>query len=197
LAATEDITSDQIIGREIFIYSGTSANQASQCTAYDSATKIATVSPAWYDDDLATMGYMIVENYTPLTPAPLWDYESVSDQTAAMTPTNWVPMGDSDWGEFILYPAPYRNGAIPWGLKERYYANLLTLDLAGTLMSTLYHKWRNVWVQGVFSKALSDLDDNRATQETGVYWNMLRQMVSREKYGNEISELQCRVGDYD
>lgn len=197
LAADEDIGESNIIGREIFIYAGTGINQARQVTAYDTSTKVATISPVWTTQPVANDSYLIVDIYYDLTAAPIWQYAKAQDQTDYGQPRNYSPIGDTDWGEYVLYPVPYRTTGVPWGLKLRYFANLLTLDLAGTMLSTLYYKWRTLWVQGVYAKALEDIDDNRASAEMTKYRAMISQMVSRETYGHGITDMQCQVEDYD
>lgn len=196
LASTEDVGTSDIIGREIFIYSGTAINQARQCTAYDTTTKVATVSPQWTTQPVANDCYMIVDTYTKLVPVPLWDVDAQTDQSADI-PAFFAPKGDSDYGEFMVYPPPYRESGIPWGMKMRYYADLTVVDLSGTLISTLYNRWRTLWVQGVYAKALQWSDDSRAPQEMSTYWNMVRQTVMQEKYGNRLQEMGSTILGYD
>ena len=80
LAATEDISSDAIIGRYILITSGTGASSSSQCTAYNSTTKVATVTPNFTTAPAASSGYMVVTDYYPLTQTPAWISIGWSDQ---------------------------------------------------------------------------------------------------------------------
>lgn len=194
LAADEDINSGDIIGKEIFVYSGTGINQASQVLSYSTTTKIATVATAWTTQPVSGDGYIIVDRYTPLTNLPIWDYDSTSYPTEQGTPTHFFEAGNS---EYLVYPVPYRTGSIPFGIKLRYYANLLTLDLAGTLMSTLYQRWEGVWVQGIFAKALQNMDDSRAIQEQATYMNLLKSMVAREKTAINESAMRATIVDYD
>jgi hypothetical protein len=196
LATKENIGMD-IIGKLIFVYDGAAINQAGQCFSYSPLTKVAGISPGWVTLPDPGDLYLIIDRYIDLVSVPVWDFERVGYQTETNAPTHFSPIGDTGWGEFLLYPTPYRATGVPWGLKYRYFANLLTLDLASPMLATLYYKWRNVWIQGVFSKALEDMDDNRAPAEMTKYRGMINQMVSREKYGNQIADMQIRVGDYE
>ena len=112
-------------------------------------------------------------------------------------PESWMPIGDDDNGEFLLLPLPYRNetGKV-YVLKQRYYADLMEIDLTGTLMGTLYKRWRNIWIQGVCAKALQDNDDTRAVAEGSKYNAMARLMVSQETYGSDLQNLQITIEDY-
>jgi hypothetical protein len=197
LALDEDITTGDIIGKEIVITSGTGLNSYSQVTAYDTATVSATVSPAWATTPVSGDGYMIIDTYTPLIRKPIWELDQNTYPSVQGEPEFSFETGDADYGEFYLYPTPYRSDAVPYVIKQRYYANLLTLDLAGTLMSTLYQRWESVWVQGVYAKALEDMDDNRAIAEKTAYVNMVRNLFGRERYGLEQSDMRCYVRDYD
>jgi len=177
LAAAEDAT--DVAGKEIFIYAGTGINQISFCTAYDTSTKIATILTVATALD-NTSKYLILDASYPLDWMPRWHYDSIVSAGTKGTPLSFASESDVDYDEFILYPSPYRASAIPWGLRQRYYANLLTLDLAGDLMEIIYQEWRGLFVQGVFFKALQDMDDDRAEAEKGVYLNMLNAVIARE-----------------
>lgn len=196
LAADEDITEGDITGKEIVITSGTGANSFSQVTNYDSSTKIATVSPAWATNPSTDSVYMVIDEYAPLQQKPIWELDESTYPTVQGPPDYFFPTGDSDYGEFYLYPTPYRSDEVSYVIKQRYYANLLTLDLAGTLLSTLYQRWQSIWIQGIFAKALEDMDDSRAIPEKTTYANMVKGLFSRERYGLDLNNLNSTVKDY-
>lgn len=197
LAAAEDVSENDIIGKEILLYSGTGSPDARQVIAYDADTKVATVHADWTVDPDGTTHYMIIDRYPPLIQAPLWDYYKEEYATIRDIPTHYCPADDEAYGRFYLFPVPYRASGIPFGIKMSYFADLVTLDLAGDLISSLYRKWRNIWVQGIKAKALEDIDDDRAENELARYFSNIRALVSRDAYGNELTNLQCRVEDYD
>jgi hypothetical protein len=197
LQADEDITEGTITGKEIVITSGTGLNSFSQVTNYEPSTVTASVSPPFATMPVSGDGYMIIDQYTPLTKKPIWDYDKSNYPTMQGLPENFFEVGGADYGEFYLYPAPYRSDEIPYVIKQRYYANLMTLDLAGTLMSTLYQRWQALWIQGIYAKALEDMDDSRAQTEKQGYFNLLKTMFGRERYGLDLSSLNCVVQDFD
>jgi hypothetical protein len=192
LASDEDISEDFILGKYVLVTSGTGASSCSQVTAYSTSTKIATVTPDFETAPAASSGYMVVDSYYDLSQEPIWDLDKNLTPTLRGQPTHYLPIGDADDGEFILYPAPDK----VYGLQMRYYTDIMNVDLASTLMTTLYQKWENVWIQGVYVKALQDIDDNRYQFERQVYLGMLNDLVMREQYGMDLSNITIRVTDY-
>lgn len=194
LAADEDVSTD-IIGRKILITDGVAAGSMSQCVAYDDVTKIATVSPNFASTPGAD-GYMIITNHDYLTESPVWDVDKLTHPTIQGPPTHYSLLGDSDNGEISLYPVPYTSDDDVFGLELRYYADLQELDLAGSLITTLYKKYRNVFTSGLKWRAFADDDDNRADKEFNNYQSRLNEMVSRETVGLDVDNLQMTVEDY-
>jgi len=195
LAADFSSTEGNLLGKEIFIYSGTGVGSLSQVTAYNDTTKVATVTPDFNTAPDGTSKYLIIERYNKLAQTPLWNYQE-NTKVSRGEPDSYYLKGDADYGELILAPAPYRSSAIPWGMQCKYYANLMTLDLASTLISTLYQRWRNVWIQGVKARQLENDDNRKAPTEDQKYRVMLQQLIGRETYGADLSNLQCTVSDY-
>src|SRR3990172_866822 len=118
LAAAEGIVENAILGRYILITSETGVGSCSQCTAYDTTTKIATVSPNFTTAPAVNSDYMVVDAYYPLTQIPAWDVDMERNVTDKGRPAFYIPIGDADYGEILLYPTP---DAI-YGLPMRYYA---------------------------------------------------------------------------
>lgn len=192
LASDEDISEDFILGKYVLVTSGTGASSCSQVTAYSTSTKIATVTPNFETAPAASSGYMVVDSYYDLSQEPIWDLDKNLTPTLRGQPTHYLPIGDADDGEFILYPAPDK----VYGLQMRYYADLTRLDLASATITTLYRRFRNVWIQGVYVRALEDKSDDRAMNERAKYEYMLQQMKMRERFGADLSNLQMTVSDY-
>lgn len=200
VAASSTYSELDILGKEIFIYSGTGASSLSvnnlrQITAYNSTTKVATVDSAWDTNPDSTSKYMIVDIYYPLTQKPIERLDDSNHPTIIGRPTHYCPIGDVDNGEFYLYDTPYHSDA-PFGIKQRYYADLTRVDLASTLIATLYRRWRSLFIQGVFAKALQNDNDARADKQTKKYERHLALLVARETYGMDLSNMRVRVNDY-
>ena len=187
LASTDPSTSD-IAGKEIVITSGTGVNQVSQIYSYDTTTKIASIYPAWTTPPVSGSTYLIVDKYDNLLESPVWDYDK-EPALRREKPKMYYPIGDSDDGQFLIAQVPDKVYAI----KIRYYADLTRLDLAGTLMSTLYRRWQNIWVSGIWAKALEHQDDENAPAVKDMYNKKIQELTMREGYGLDLSNLQIRI----
>lgn len=190
LSASEP-TSD-VVGREIFIYSGTGIGSISQCYSYDASTKIALVSPAWETNPAASSGYMIVTEYTPIREAPAWRMDELRFPTAIQKPSTFHPVGDEDFGEFIFDTVPDTT----YGVRMRYYANLMSLDLSSTALATFLSGFESVFSKGIFAKALKRKDDDRWLAADADYRKTLVDTCNDGKYGSDISDMQSQVKDY-
>lgn len=189
LAAAEDVTEDFMLGKQTIVTSGTGKNSCSQCTAYNTASKIATVTPNFAVAPASGSGYMAVDTYYPLKQKPVWELDELNFPTDSGRPEVFMPIGDTDDGEFILYPVPDE----VYGMQMRYYADIMEVDLASTLMGTLYKKWESLWVQGIFVKALAGKNDKRYIEESRKYEYMLNGLAADARYGNDLSNLQMRI----
>jgi hypothetical protein len=188
LASAETETSD-VNGKEIVITGGTGVNQISQIYTYNATTKIASVYPNWTTTPDSTSTYLIVDQYNELKEHPVWEYDRESYKYRKEKPVAYYPIGDSDDGEFLLVQAPDEAYAV----QIRYYADLTRLDLTGTLMSTLYRRWQNIWVTGIWAKALEHQDDENAATIKDAYNKKIQELTMREGYGLDLSNLQIRV----
>lgn len=179
-----------IVSKHVLVTAGTGVGSISQITAFNISTLVATVSPNFGTAPANGSTYMIIDATYPLKEKPIWE---IKDNYSRGIPEFYYPLGDSDYGEFILDPTPYSSDSHVYGLRMRYYTNLMTLDLAGTLMITLYQRWRNVWIQGVCAKALDELNDTKANRALKEYRFALQQVVARDAYGLDMSNLQPTV----
>lgn len=183
------------VGSQILVTAGTGVGSMSQCTAFNTSTLVASVNPNFYTAPVNGSSYTVVDKFYPLDEKPIYELRSNED-TQRGVPLYYYPIGDADYGEFELYPVPYNTDGHVFGLRMNYYTNLMTLDLASTLMSTLYQRWRDVWLQGIYAKALDELHDSKAEKEMQRYRFFLQQLIARETYGNDMSNLQIHISDY-
>lgn len=192
LAADDPSTSGSIIGKGIMIISGTGQGSYSQVSGYDSSTKVATVVPNFTTAPAASSGYMIVDVECPVEQRPVFELDAEMNRTRVQRPDRFYPIGDEDYGEFIFNYVPDR----VYGMRLRYYANLMRIDVDSTLMSTLYQRWRTIWVEGIRFKKIDDEDDDRSQEAQDRYRRKMQAIISRETYGMDISNLTDRVTDY-
>ena len=122
---------------------------------------------------------MIIDNYRKLDCVALWKLDQESLPTTQGKPLEYYPIEDDSDGQFYLRPVP--DGE--YGLKRRYYANLMELDLDSDLMTLLYKKWRQLFTQYVKYIQLDRTKDSRATNAKAEYERLLFQTILDETSG--------------
>jgi hypothetical protein len=188
LSASETVSDDFIIGKEILITNGAAAGQISECTAYNESTKIATVT-TWGTTPTGTPTYLIVDVEYEVTEHPIYELTNESYPMTLNRPAYYLPKGDADDFEFNLFPNPDE----AYGLRQRYY--ILPFDVATTRLSTAYTRWRNLFVYGIRWKAFQDRDDDRAEKAETQYFNYLKMVAAKGNYGMNMSNLQQTCDD--
>lgn len=190
LSTDEALGEDELEGKDVLIYAGTGKGTMSQIVSYDEDTYIATVSPAWTSAigavaPVADDTYCIVDAYYPLEFKHVAEFDRIVYPHTIGTPNKLYQVGgESLYGYFYLTPTPDED--YYYAVHLKYYLNLLTLDLASSRITTLYWKWRNLWIQGVKAKQLENDDDGRSPVEMQRYFNMVRDTVALETYGRNI-----------
>lgn len=191
LAANEASTSDQLIGKLILVISGTGTASASQIITYDSTTKQANVIPNFTSSPAAGSGYQIIDNEIPLEEQHIARSEQ-QGMIGLSQPKYFYPMGDEDFGEFLLDCPPAKQ----YGARLRYYANIMKIDLSSTLMSTLYLNFRNLWLKGIEYRCWKFNNDDRVGQSFREYGEELNLLLYADAYGVDLHNIQQVVTDY-
>ncbi len=191
LNAADNSQVTDMIGREVIVYAGTGIGQINRCIGYDFATKVATMLQNWTVSPDATSQYILVDNTWNLTEEPAFRETSnpIRDY-----PSKWY--SEDGVTSFSIWPIPYRESNLPWGVRLKYFVNLLTLDEASALHSLLLQRWRNVFISGIYAKALDDMNDDRAEAKLSSYKKQVVGLGMRENFGDDIGDLQCEVLDY-
>jgi hypothetical protein len=191
--AADDTSTDSIIGRKIAITGGTGVGQIRQAYAINTTTKVVSIDPAWDTTPDDTSTYMIITKEWGGTSRDLWRYDDTTTPTQLGKPYAYAIKGDSDDGEILLYPNPDAT----YVLQVRYYCDLTELDLTSTSMSTIYKRWRKVFVQGIYARALQDLNNKAWPMAQRDYEREMALTVSREIYGADESNLQITIYERD
>lgn len=192
LASDDASTDGSVAGKGIIVLSGTGQGSYSQITSFNSTTKVATVVPNFNTAPSSDSTYLIVDNEYPVEQRPVFEYDAQYNRVLVQRPDRFYPIGDEDNGEFILNYAPDKI----YGARLRYYANLTKIDLDSDLMSTLYLRWRTIFVEGIRYKKIDDEDDDRAQAAEARYRQKMQAIINRETYGMDISNLVDKVSDY-
>lgn len=193
LATTDGISEAGLKQKKgVLIYAGTGKGSYSQGIGLSG--DVALVAPNFNTAPVNLDNYMHIDSVTPVRQKPIWVLDHMIQQSGGTgKPVFFYPEGDADNGEFILYPKPYRPSGIPWGMQLRYYADLMRLDLSGTLMTTLYRRWENIFTAGIYFMALRNNDDKRALKAEGIYKSLLSMLIARETYGTDLSNMQTTI----
>jgi hypothetical protein len=191
LSSSDASSSTNLIGKEIIITSGTGVGSLSQVVSYNTATKVAGVAPNFKTSPGAGSGYMFIDQEHPVAQKPIGQF-SIFHRMGTGTPVYFFPIGDEDYGEFILDVAPDK----AYGARLRYYANIMKMDTDGTLISTAYLQWRAVFIEGIVYKRWQDVDDSRVEAQWARYQRELNTLIMRETYGTDLNNLTDRVADY-
>ena len=192
LAADDASDENSLIGKGVLVLSGTGQGSYSQITAFDSSTKVATVVPNFTVAPASGSTYLLVDKEWPVEQRPIFEYDRQQNNMVTNRPDRFYPIGDEDYGEFQLNFAPDKI----YGARLRYYGNLMKVDTDSTLMSTIYQRFRNIFVEGIRFKKLDDEDDDRSEGAESRYSRKMSAIINREIYGMDISNLNDKVTDY-
>ena len=186
LEATEDIESEFILGKYVVITGGEGPNQIAQVIEYDETTKIATIyaetiDGKWITTPDATSTYLVCDEVYDLKYMSI-DKNDTHYETDRAEPIAYILADNQNTGEFRLWPSPYRTdtGQTKYIVLQRYFADVMLLDASGGLITRLYRKWRNIFVQGFYFKALSHKNDDRAEKEETKFYTLLKLAIIKE-----------------
>lgn len=182
LSASFSQDSDLMIGRFVFITSGTGIGQFAQITGYNNTTKVATIETAWATLDSSWVtpdntSVYLVESMR----YKLWDFGKPVDWD-----TTHVPFAQSMPSTATVVNRQIWLDAAPdrvYVLLYDYWLALDQLDEAGTPLRNHLRKFRNVWTQGVAVKVMQRYDEDRYNSEIGIYNAML------DMYGGDASNI--------
>ena len=104
LAAADTSDATRRVGKEILLTGGTGAPQIRTITAYDTATKIATVDTNWATTPSTDTTYLIVQTYTNLKRSDrhLKDYTEISDRTIPGNPATGSSVASMVFGSRLF-----------------------------------------------------------------------------------------------
>lgn len=194
--AALSLSADQSIGKDLLIVSGTASAACSQIVGVSTnndGSFLITVYPNLQATPDTTSSFMIVDNQYPVEQDHIANYDKF--RSAGLDrPRKFFPMGDEDFDEFIFDVPP--DATRIYGVRMRYFVNIMTLDLASTLMSTLYQKFREYWIKGIKAQALMDNDDTRGTSALQERNMKLQELIMSQQYGTDIHVLRQHVEDY-
>jgi len=190
------ISSDQTLGKDVAIITGTASASVSQVVGLVQnvdTTYTLSVYPNFQGTPDGTSTFMIIDNQYPVDADHIANYDRYRPSYLDR-PRKFYSMGDEDFDEFIFDCAP--DAVYTYVVRMRYYVNIMTLDLNSTLMTTLYQKFRDYWIAGVKHRALADNMDDEQQLALSDKTNTLQRLIMSQQYGTDIHTLRQHVEDY-
>lgn len=192
MLASTDVSGVNIIGSEIIMMAGPSAGSYSQITAYNTITKVASMVPNWTITPTVGDTYMLIDTEYPVETRMINEWDRSTKYITPFIPQYLYPVGDAETGYFVLDSPPDK----AYGARLRYYSDLMLLDSTSSVMSTIYRKWQNVFIEGIRLRKLMEDDDDRAPTSMQEYSKQLMSLIRREMYGMDDVQLMDKIADY-
>jgi hypothetical protein len=187
---------NQVLGEDLCITGGTASASVSQVIGLvnnNNGTQTFTVYPNFQGTPDATSTWMLVDNQYPVEADHIANYDRFRS-SELNRPRKFYSMGDEDYDEFIFNCAP--DNVYTYVVRMRYTVNIMTLDTSSQLMSTLYQKFRDYWIQGIRARVLADNMDDEAPAAEQVRDKKLQELIMSQVYGTDIRTLRQHVEDY-
>lgn len=173
ITLSADDSSDEAgrTGREILLIANTGSGQLRTIIQYNSSTKVATVDSNWTTNPDSTTEYVVLSDYVDL-----WNQDEKSSNLYLSRTNKDRPSKISIYKDQIrLFDVPDKI----YGLKVNYWVNIQQVDTDSTAYTKMLRKWRSLFTEGFYIKALQDDDDPRYIQELPIYSNMISKITSR------------------
>jgi len=188
LAAAEDITEADAIGRYLLMTSGTSKGQYREIISYDTATVTATVHRNFDTGKTPVSGdtYLVVHARYPLDEVGIEEIDELTEPTIPGRPTKFAKHNDR-----FYYDRPCDKAT--YGMLLRYYANIHFVDLAegeGKLITKIYRNWQGVLRLGLQMKAEQSIKASEYRETKQLYDEAVENLIRKEiPYGGEMAQL--------
>jgi len=181
--------SGDILGREILITENTGAGSISQCTAFDTATKVATVSPNFNTAPDSTSKYRRIDNFYELKIVDMWKRAEIMTPYTLGRPTTAYVYYKASVPSIVFDKVPDDT----YGIRSYFFTDLTQIDLASNMYTRILREWRGLFVQGIRWKALENIQDKAANKEQEKFFNMIRLVVSPDVDGYDQSDIQIAL----
>ncbi len=175
-------------GKILFMLSGPMTGRASTIREYNPATRQCTLTEALPGAPAELDEYMIVARITDLTFIETDRYDQYEYPGRAGEPRRYANIPGLP-GQTALHPVPGER----YGLRRRYFADLMKLDTESDFYKSVLARWAGVIEQGVYCWKLGEDDDRYAAQQA-VYQNMLVQVMTHDLVGFDAERAAKAMG---
>jgi hypothetical protein len=173
LSISDSISEGSIVGKKILVLAGTNVNEYRQVSAYDSVTRIATLSEDWSNVPDTTTEYLVITKVIPLNLYGGGVGDGKFEHLSLDLPTDYVEYDE----ELYLYPTPDKS---EYGLLLRYYSNIIKTNNTDAVYTRFLNRCEAALVQFIYFSALKKMDDSSSSKEEGVFFGMLRGLLAKE-----------------
>lgn len=175
-ASDEDATEADVLGRWILVTGGTGENGFRQCTAYDTGTKVATVSAAWDTNPAISSTYLVVNKVHSLDEE---HYRDLAERTSEPLPGR--PTSFAKYERDLIFDKPF--DVSTYGIRLRYYVKPNQVDLvtgSTTTITRIYRNWQSVLKKGVQYKAEMSVADANWVKTKQDFEAQLARLMNKE-----------------
>ena len=163
-SAGNTVGADYMVGKRIFLITGTGALQHSFVKSYAGTT--ATISPVMAVEPDASTVFVVADHQEELYDSGRQQLQyDRSDWGTRGTPT----YGALDGETFYMNVPPDKIYPMIW----TYYQDIDQMDEDGTQFTKILREWRNIFMEGVTAKSMVLYDDNRQYEHIKIYQYMM------------------------
>lgn len=188
--ASTTASESQMLGKDLIILAGTGANQRRQITAYNSTTRVASVSPNWSTNPDSTSDFLVVDRWKPLSAPVDFDITAVTAPQVQGEASAIFVRPDSAEGDFMLDRTPSAVAVV----ELYYYADLLKMD-TDTSTNPQYGRFlrqmEKVLVYGLFAWLCTD--DTRAGLALREFESRLAKAAANHLFPNSVTQVDTRL----
>ena len=176
------LSQSDVEGYNVLITSGAGEGSMSQCYSYDENNGTGYVTPDFNTAPSNGSGYMIITTQDDLEVYAVSDYDKHINKVYKGIPKALYYAGTQSGGEFYIHPVPKSS----YGLLLRYIidATKITDD---TELTLIYNKYRNLFYQYIYARALKLKGDPKYSSEMQLYYNLLQMAKGGELSANLTS----------
>jgi hypothetical protein len=185
LALDEDATQREVEGKFLLITSGTGVDQAAIVDDYNTTSKVCNMADAYPTLPAVSDGYLVVSEIKDLLKITNARFDQYQYPGLPGVPKRYAPIINETSGRIALNPIP---DAV-YGLRKRYYVDLMKIDTDSTLYLTLLRRWANVFEQGIYVWKCGE-DDDRYDSQNAILQQFLANLLVTDLDGYKPQQQQ-------
>jgi|GEM_PF-6498860 len=186
-ASNEDATETDVVGKTIVITGGTGVDSYGVCTAYNTSTKVATVSSWSSTSPSASSTYLIANKPRFLEEENIREFDE--DNVA---PSLGIPSAYAKFNRQIVFDRPFDLST--YGIYLKYFMHVHQVDLTegnATRITRILRDWRFVLTNGLAYKIMELEDNDKYIPTKKLFDDGIQTLLVRHiPYGGELTRLR-------